>query len=62
MLWKRHDLAVKSGLATRQHRLQVLEILQARDRLNIAVAAGEGGAFRLDQIDQLFRALLGVGL
>ncbi|CZV10261.1 Uncharacterised protein [Enterobacter cloacae] len=62
VLWKRHDLALKSGLATRQHRLQVLEILQARDRLNIAVAAGEGGAFRLDQIDQLFGALLGIRL
>ncbi len=61
MLWKRHDLAVKSGLAARQPPAGS-QILQARDWLNIAVAAGEVEPFDWDQIDQLFGALLGIRL
>jgi len=39
------DFAVKTRFAARQDRLQVFEILQAGGRLDIAMAAGEGGAF-----------------
>ena len=62
MLREGDDFAVKTRFAARQHCLQIFQVFQAGNRLNIAVAAGNGRAFRLDQVDQLFRALLGVGL
>ncbi len=57
-----NDFAVKAGLATRQYRLQIFQVFQAGNRLYVAVAAGDGGPFGLDQVDQLFGAFLRVGL
>ena len=41
------DFTLKARLTSRQHRLQILQIFQAGNRFDIAVAAGNGGAFRL---------------
>ena len=57
-----NDFAVQTCAAARQHRLQIFQVFQAGNRLNIAVAAGDGRPFRLDQVDQLFGTFLRVGL
>ncbi|MNZ84297.1 hypothetical protein D3C78_1030480 [compost metagenome] len=41
-----------------QRALQVFQAFQPADRIDIAVAAGYGAAFRLQQGDQVFRTLL----
>ena len=41
------DFTLEARLTSRQHRLQILQIFQAGNRFDIAVAAGNGGAFRL---------------
>lgn len=62
MLREGDNFTVKPRLAARYDGLEIFQILQAGRRLNIAMAAGESGAFRLDQVDKLFRTLLRVGL
>ena len=41
------DFTLKARLTSRQHRLQILQIFQAGNWFDIAVTAGNGGAFRL---------------
>ncbi len=62
MLRECNDFAVKTWLTARQYRLQIFQVFQAGNRLYVAVAAGDGGPFRLDQVDKLFGAFLRVGL
>ena len=57
-----NDFAVKACAPARQYRLQIFQVFQAGNRLYVAVAAGDGGPFGLDQVDQLFGAFLRVGL
>ncbi len=62
VLWEGNDFTVKTSGPARQHRLQIFQVFQAGYRLYVAVAAGDGRAFRLDQVDKRLRAFLGVGL
>ena len=57
-----NDFTVKTWASARQYRLQIFQVFQAGNRLYVAVAAGDGGPFGLEQVDQLFGAFLRVGL
>lgn len=47
VLWEGDNFTLEARLPSSQHRLQILQIFQAGNRFDIAVAAGNGGAFRL---------------